>query len=336
MIIITRVQARNRKARKKKAEEKLRKAVAELDGTASDGTDTNVLPSNSSESTSMDQEHSLPVPTRPRINAGMDESAILDHSTRLSQVPSEFDPSTLEPLGVVQCSVVQLGRLMHLISRHCALCPGAFVQLQPGNGGCASNMALTLQCAKCEKIIVSDVQLNPGKVLTEVGWFYESNVRVVGGVMATGNGYADLCKMNAWQNVPTMDDETFTKIKDWLGNKLINMSDRSMLEAAEEEIALARKAGSKFIDGDGKEWPASGAIVDGGFSTANKGKQRSRAKGGCVVAIGQRTGKVIACRVKSKAKCKTVSKSVRFGRNSIGKEKSTCGEGNYEAKEAEG
>ena len=117
-------------------------------------------------------------------------------------------------------------------------------------------MAIVLRCAKCDKTIVSNFELNPGKVPTDSAWFYESNIRAVGGCMATGNGYEDLRKINAWQNIPTMKEETYTKIKDWLGNKFIDMAEESMLEAVEEEIELSRKAGRKFIDADGKEWPA--------------------------------------------------------------------------------
>ena len=118
--------------RAKKKEQKLRAAIAELDGTASSGTDSDPVWSQSSESTSTDQNHSDPAPMRPRVNAGMDRSAILDHCTRLSQVPSEFDSSSLEPLGVTLCSVAQFGRAIHLVSRHCALCPGAIPQIEVG------------------------------------------------------------------------------------------------------------------------------------------------------------------------------------------------------------
>ena len=147
--VIARVQARSRMHRAKKKEQKLRAAIAELDGTASSGTDSDPISSHSSESTSTDQNHSDPAPMRPRVNAGMDMSAILDHCTRLSQVPSEFDSSSLEPLGVTLCSVAQFGRAIHLVSRHCALCPGAIPQIEVGTSGCASNMAIVLRCAKC-------------------------------------------------------------------------------------------------------------------------------------------------------------------------------------------
>ena len=138
--VTARVQARNRMHRAKKKEQKLRAAIAELDGTASSGTDSDPMSPHSSESTSTDQNHSAPAPTRPRVNAGMDRSAILDHCTRLSQVPSEFDSSSLEPLGVTLCSVAQFGRAIHLVSRHCALCPGAIPQIEVGTSGCAGNI----------------------------------------------------------------------------------------------------------------------------------------------------------------------------------------------------
>ncbi|KAJ8671989.1 hypothetical protein QAD02_003248 [Eretmocerus hayati] len=125
------------------------------------------------------------------------------------------------------------------------------------------------------------------------------NKSAVLSVSAGGLGYAEANTLFASMNVKFMGEKSFKRHLNSLVPLLEQISEKSMLEAGEEEARLAKEAGD--ID------PTSGlpfttVIVDGCWLKRSYGNQYNSLSGSGII-IGKRTGKVLYAGVRNKYCC---------------------------------
>lgn len=226
----------------------------------------------------------------------------------------EVDTSKLSDVGVIKVDSTQIGELGLMIAKHCYICSAGCPEFQLHDTD-GEVRVFNVTCRTCERSMGRWTTL-PGKVETDCGTFYTANIRLVAGCLATANGFEDVKKLHAWQNIRTMTSDFFRKLTHFWGQNLMKHAEISMNAAAAEEAERALALGRMFTDAEGKKWPATGAIIDGGYSEADKGTQRHRAKAMNEVAIGEITGKVIDSIVMQKS-CATCHKFSKEGKEAL-------------------